>query len=206
MTDSSYLQIKQRREVYEDQKGEIVFGLLGGFILLLFGIMNNWPIYGSFNLFAIMSLAIIATGLCLIFLGIVAPSLLRLPYKGFVFIGKKIGNALLLVFLTVIYGVMVLPVGLIMRKKRKSLGFFSWSGDFPYKETSFEEIETAENNGFEGSIKSPFLKNIYKLFGTLVRNKRAFLIPAAVILVLLGLILFFAASNVVFNFFIYTLF
>jgi len=206
LTNSSYLQTKQQREAYENQKGEIVFGLLGGFILLVFGIMNNWPIYGSFNVFAIMSYIIISIGLILILLGIVAPALLRLPYKGFVFIGKKIGSALLLLLLTVIYGLMVLPVGLFMRKKRKHLGFFTWTGNFPYEETSFEAIKDWDKTDAEGSIKSPFLKNIYKLFGTLVRNKRAFLIPATVVLVLLGLILFFAASNVVFNFFIYTLF
>lgn len=206
MTNSSYLQTKRQRDAYENQKGEIVFGLLGGFILLVFGIMNNWPICGSFNVFAIMSYIIISIGLILILLGIVTPALLKLPYRGFVFIGKKIGSALLLVFLTVIYLIMVLPVGLIMRKKHINLGFLTWTGDFPYEETAFEAIKDRVQQDFEGSIKSPFLRNIYKLFGTLVRNKRAFLIPATVILVLLGLILFFAASNVVFNFFIYTLF
>lgn len=205
MTDS-YLQEKQQRKAYEDQKGEIVFGLLGGFILLVFGIMNNWPIYGSFNLFAIISYVFITIGLCFILLGIIAPSLLRLPYKGFVFIGKKIGNSLLLVFLTVIYIIMVVPVGLIMCKKHKDLGFIAWSGEFSYEEKAFEEIGTDVKKDVAGSIKSPFLKNIYKLFGTLVRNKRAFLIPAAVVLVIVGLILFFAASNIIFNFFIYTLF
>lgn len=202
----SYLEKKQQREAYEDQKGEIVFGLLGGFILLVLGIMNNWPIYGSFNVFAVMSYLIITVGLCLILLGIVAPAFLRLPYKGFVLVGKKIGSAVLMVLLTVIYGVIVLPVGLFVRKKRKHMGFYTWTGDFPYEETAFEVIKDRAQQDFESSIKSPFIRNIYKLFGTLVRNKRMFLIPAAIVLVLLGLLLFFAASNVVFNFFIYTLF
>jgi len=205
LTDS-YLQKKQQREAYENQKGEIIFGLLGGFILLFFGIMNNWPVYGSFNLFEIMSLALIASGLCLILLGIIAPALLRLPYKGFVFIGKKIGSVIFFVFLTIVYGVIILPVGLIIRRKRKNLGFLTWSGDFPYEEKAFEEIRTGDTNNADSSIKSPFLKSLYDLFGTLVRNKRAVLIPAAIVLVIIGLILFFAASNIIFNFFIYTLF
>jgi len=203
---NSYLQKKKQHEAYEDQKGEIVFGFIGGTIILLSGILNNWPVYGSFNLYAVMSIVFIAIGLCLLLLGFIAPALLKWPYKGFVSIGKKIGEAIFLVLLAVIYFIMVIPVGLIMRKKRRSLGFFTWNGDYPYEEKAFEKIGTGGEKDIDSAIKSPFLKNIYKFFGTLVRNKRFFLIPAAVILVLVGLILFFAASNIVFNFFIYTLF
>jgi hypothetical protein len=203
---NSYLQTKRQREAYEEQKGEIVFGLLGGFLLLVLGIVNNWPIYGSINVYAIMSYIIIAIGLCFLLLGIIAPALLGLPYKVFVFIGKKIGSAILIILLTIIYGVMVFPVGVFMRKKRKRTGFFTWTGNFPYEETSFQTIRTDDKKNAGSSIKLPFLKSLYNLFGTLIRNKRTFLIPTTVVLVLLGLILFFAASNVVFNFFIYTLF
>lgn len=205
MTDS-YLQTKKQREAYEEQKGEIVFGLLGGTVLLLAGILNTWPIRGIFGLTDIICLVIIFAGICFVLLGIAAPALLKYPYKGFIFIGEKIGEEVLLIILSLIYLVLIIPVGLIMRKKRKSLGFFTWSGEFPYKEKTFEEITESGSKDIDTTIKSSFLRNIYKLFGTFIRNKSFFLVPAAVILVLLGLILFFAASNIVFNFFIYTLF
>jgi hypothetical protein len=203
---NSYLQIKKQREAYETQKGEIVFGLLGGTVLLMFGILNNWPVNGASKFFTVLSLAIMLTGIFLILSGIVVPVLLKQPYKGFVFIGKKIGEGILISILTVIYLIMVIPVGLFMRKKSKDSGFLAWSGKFPYEERKFEEIKHKNSENIDNTIRSSFLRNIYKIFGTLIRNKRFFLIPAAIILVVLGLILFFAASNIIFNFFIYTLF
>jgi len=205
LTDS-YMKNKKQREEYEEQKGEIIFGFFGGTVILLAGIMNSWPVYGSLNLYAVVSLVFIAIGLCLLLIGFIAPALLKLPYKCFVFIGKKFGEAVLLIFLAVIYFIMVIPVGFILRRKRRSLGFFTWNGDYPYEEKAFEKIRTDGGKDINSTIKSPFLKNIYNFFGTLVRNKRAVLIPAAIVLVIIGLILFFAASNIIFNFFIYTLF
>lgn len=205
MTES-YLQAKRRREACEEQKGEIVFGLLGGFLLLVLGVMNNWPIDRQFGFFTVMSYVFIAAGLCFILVAVVVPALLKWPYKGFVFLGRKIGGAVLMVLLTVIYGLIVLPVGLLFRHKRKQAGFYSWTGSFPYKDASFETMGAKEQKGFESPVPAQLPGKIYMLFETLVRNKRVFLIPAAVLLILLGLILFFAASNIVFNFFIYTLF
>jgi len=207
LTDS-YLQKKKQREAYEDQKSEIIFGLLAGTVLFLFGLLYPFPVDPllKFTVYNVISIGLINIGLCMILLGIIVPAFLELPYKGFVFLGKKIGEAILLIFLAVTYFIIVLPVGLIIRKRRSSLGFFTWSGDYPYEEKSFEKIGAGGGMDIDSTKNFPLLENIYKLFGTLIRHKRSFLIPIVIILLLLGLILFFAASNIVFNFFIYTLF
>lgn len=205
MTDT-YLEIKQQREAYKELKGETIFGHLFGFILFWAGILINLPIYGSNLINVIICISIISIGLISILFAIIVPTFLRWPYKAFMYIGKKIGSVIFLLLLAVIYLSLVLPVGLIKKKKRKNYGYFTWNSDFEDDENTFEDIKILDNMNINYRTKSSFLRNIYILFGTLVRNKRIFLIPAAVTLVIVGLMLIFTASNIIINFFIYTLF
>lgn len=203
---NTYLEIKNQRDEYEETKGETIFGLFFGFVLILAGLFNNLPVYGSISLNVVICIVILSTGLLLMLMAVAVPSVLKYPYKGFVFLGKLIGRAVFLVLLTLIYIVLVLPVGLFIRRKRKDFGFQNWNNKYVGKDTAFENINTTGIEGVDEISKRSFLRNIYNLFSLFIRNRRLPLIPVAIILILLGLILFFISSSVVFNFFIYTLF
>lgn len=201
-----YLEAKKHRDEYTETKGETLFGLFFGFLLFLAGIFNNLPIFGSNMRNAVLCIVILSSGLLLMVIGVAVPSALKWPYKGFVILTKAIGNTVFFVVLTVVYSVFILPVGIFWRRSRNAHHFFEWKKGYNGPNSTFLSFRDKDKAPVSEKQRHPFIRTIVDIFGTFVANKRISLVPVLVILVLLGLLLFFVSTSTVFNFFIYTLF
>lgn len=110
-----------------------------------------------------------------------------------------IGNTITKVLLMPVYAVMTV-INLFVKNKQNRFRYCSWDDAdsiFP----SFTTIDFAERK----QKKFAFVQVLNDVFASLSKIKMAILFPIAVILLILGIVLFFASSNVVFSF-VYTLF
>lgn len=86
------------------------FGLLVGGILVLLG---GWPLWrgrgGPF------SQGLLVVGALLVILGLVAPFLLRWPYRGWMALAEALSVVMTSVILTIVYFLVVTPLGLLRR-------------------------------------------------------------------------------------------
>lgn len=197
-----YLSIKEKRQSAEDLKNQILFGLMFGPLLFVFGAVFYFSVSG---LYEIIFVCTSFTGLILICLGILIPSALNAPYKAITFFGNKIGNVIFKAILTVIYVFLIIPVGFLGKKKRTKYGLYEWDDKFSGKETAFVRTADYKEKNLDTVVVFPKLLNIYRLLGRIIKNKWFIIIPTTILLIILGLIYFFAATNVV-SFFIYTMF
>ena len=195
----SYIERKKRRDAIEEEKNHIIFGLMGGIILMLVGGLN-WLSAGQ-GFGEIVCVCVTALGLLLVLLAIVVPALLRYPYKAFRFFGNTAGKAVFAILLTALYVLLILPVGLILRRKREAQGYFTWEQP-PAPRSLFRTIDhtAAAKTG-----KASYFGIVYRLLSIFAANRKFILIPIVIILVIAGLILFFVSSNVM-TAFIYTIF
>jgi len=197
----SYIERKKQRDALEEQKNHIIFGLMGGVILAALGVFRWLSATGIWELLYPL---IAGIGLLFILLAIVVPIALKYPYKAFRFFGNCVGKAIFAVILTILYIVIIFPVGLLLRRKREAQGYFAWDQAQPKPRSMFAELEQAQDRASK-SKKATYLGIVLNLFSGLLTNRKYILIPAVVILVIVGLILFFVSSNVV-TAFIYTFF
>ena len=176
-----------------------VFGQLGGLIVSLLGFMKWLTTYN-----AVMSnilLALTAFGLYMIISGVILPQSLEWCYKPFSIFGNKIGELIFDVLLLIVYFVFVLPVGLFMRRKNHDYLYLEWDDKYPYDEkngfTSWKSSGASSKNGM--------LSTSARIIEMFMMNGKYIFIPAVLILIALGIILFFVSSSVMAPF-IYTLF
>lgn len=195
----SYLERKKRRDDMEELKNETIFGLMGGILLMLVGAVNWLMATGLREVACVCSFAL---GFLAFALAIAVPSLLKYPYKAFRFLGNAAGKAVFAAVLTVFYFLLVFPIGLFLRRKREEQGYFTWNAAQPKPRSTFLGIPRAAGSK---AGKASYFGILYNLVSGFVTNGKAVLIPVVVILVILGLILFFVSSNVI-TAFIYTIF
>lgn len=197
----TYLEKKEYSDAMEELKNETIFGLMGGIILMAVGVLN-W--LSAAKPWDVIFICVFFLGLAFLLLGVAAPSLLKYPYKAFRLWGNAVGKAVFAVLLAVLYFPLIFPVGLFLRRKRETQGYFAWKQAQPEPRSAFSDIARAD-----GAAASPrrasYWGILYQLFSGLITNRKFILIPAVVILVIVGLILFFVSSNVM-TAFIYTLF
>jgi len=199
MTET-YLERKTRRDAVEEEKNHIIFGLMGGIILMLAGGLNWLTATGAWE---IACICIAALGLIFVLLAIVVPALLKYPYRAFRFFGNTMGKTIFSVILTVLYVLLILPVGLLQRRKRESQGYFTWEQPPPEARSMFADL--ARIGGPEKAGSASYFGIAYRLLAVFAANRKFILIPIVIILVIVGLVLFFVSSNVM-TAFIYTLF
>lgn len=198
---NTYLTVKSRRESAEDLKNQILFGLIFGWVLFILGSVGYFSVSGGYE---IIWVCIGFLGILLICLGVVFPSALKHPYKYVDFFGKKFGDIIFKIILAMIYIILILPIGLMSKKKRTQYSIYEWEDGFTGIENAFKKREYSGKN-LDHVVAFPKLLNVYRLFGRIIENKWYVIIPATTVMIILGLILFFASTNVV-SFFIYTIF
>ena len=199
--NKSYIEQKKARDAVEAEKNYIVFGLMGGIILMLVGVLR-WLAADGFR--EVLYLCVCALGLVLFLLGIAVPGLLKYPYKAFRFFGNTVGRAVFATLLTVLYVLLILPVGLLLRRKREAQGYFTWTQEPPEPRSMFADLAQSKSPA-QKSGKASYFEIVYRLLAGLIANGKMILIPIVIILVIAGLILFFVSSNVM-TAFIYTIF
>ena len=204
MAEQSYLQRKRQNSAREEEKNQIIFGLMGGVILMIAAALT-W-LSSQKGLREIVCIFIFALGVLFFMLAIVVPSLLKYPYKAFRFWGNLVGRAVFTIVLTILYFLLVFPVGLLLRRKRAGQGYYAWAQAQPKARSMFIDIaQTDIHNDSPMAMKASYFLILYKLLAVFIANKKYVFIPVVVLLTIAGLILFFVSSNVM-TAFIYTLF
>jgi hypothetical protein len=158
--------------------------------MLLFGSVGYDSVWSLLSIVALIGFS----------LALVAPQTLWWPERLWMAFGRLLGRVVLSAILTVVYLAVVTPAGLLVRRSPQAAGFASWEGTAPPGEGWVAKEEPAA--AIEGR-RSGWL--VMHTLGFFIRKRNWFLIPALVILLLLGMLFFFVQGSVLAPF-IYTLF
>jgi hypothetical protein len=204
MSHPYLIRLHERRATLQ-LKRQIVLGLVGGSLLITSGAFR-W-IYVS-DARTSVACALTLAGAALLGAALLYPSGLRHPESvirnGTSYIGKSVFAALL----SAVYFLVITPVGLIWRMWRGSAPFHQWKeGVSPsYAEgwtpKNIMEDERAANRE---TLRRPLLTQPFIVIGYFVRHGHYVLLPIVIVLLVLGLILFFVKASALAPF-IYTLF
>jgi hypothetical protein len=136
---------------------------------------------------------------------VVVPQALAWPERVWTALARWQGWLVMTVLLTIVYFALIWPAAGLSR--RKTRGFVSWNDEPPPLVSAWETIDVAELGADDVGRKRyrslpVLLASVVSFF---VRRRNYVLLPILVLLIILGLALYFAQSSVVAPF-IYTLF
>jgi hypothetical protein len=203
LTEGGYLKRLADRQLQSDVKRLAGFGIIVGGIIAL---LSSWM-----SLFVVSQLEIVWNLLFLMGLGfvvsaLVVPQALYWPELAFVRITNLIGNTIFTILLSVIYVVLLLPLGQIYRRFVKVNPIFSWIDQkTKLPRSMWEEKDTVSYMQLGKIRQRNFFVQMWSVFGFFINKKQWVLIPSIVVLIIMGIIFFFIQSSVLAPF-IYTLF
>lgn len=174
------------------EKDNYIFGLFFGFILLLLNIyiFLSTP---DIKILNCVNLIFMILGCIFILVATIYPNALDLVHKSLNKLFSIIGNLIFNLLLTILYFILVFPIGLIIKSKEKK--------EMPKKTTNFVDYK---NNNKLASNKKGFY-NIFLIFKLFNNERYALMIPLIIVLIIIGFLLVFVQSSVIAPF-IYTLF
>lgn len=204
LTKSGYLERLEEREKHLALKAQSTFGIMGGGLLfIIFGFRYFYTVGGPDWLWA--ALCLLGTALMLI--GFIYPAALRHVVIFYQKLGNLIGEFIFKIFLILVYLLFITPAGVLLRRRRGSAPFFTWIGEAPVAEEGWTpkiiNID-AEEVSRTGKSRNMLIQPFH-IIGFFIRYKHFFLLPALLILISVGLLMFFVASSTLAPL-IYTLF
>jgi len=199
-----YLERLAGRRARHLLRSQIVFGLLVSSLMLLVGSVNYFLVVGAKD---VLWKGIMIFGAGGVILTVVFPSAWSLPERTVRRLSRAIGNFVFVILLTLIYFVLFWPVGKLMRVSKGSHPIYAWKSDPPDGMEGWTPKETivmlADLSGSRRALRMMVLPMI--VLGFFIRRRHFVLVPVLVVLVILGLLLFFVQSSALAPF-IYTLF
>jgi hypothetical protein len=196
--------LAERRET--DQIRQLSqFGLLLGWLFTLTGGFCWFCVVGQMDWFwrSLMML-----GIAMLLLGTFVPQTLAWPHRQWMRLAHLQGWLVMTVLLTVTYFTLIWPLGWWERKRRGSSPFFTWDGPAPRVKTGWQPLtDSPVHKVARGSQKLRSRSLLWLFFDTLAffsRRGHYLLLPVLILLLVLGLILFFVQSSVLAPF-IYTI-
>lgn len=199
----SYLARRSERLAFEDLKKMTIFGIA---ISTMFAVIGGWNYFFVIKandlLFGTMAVA----GVLGWIVTLVLPSLWTMPERALGFLMRKVGGAVFAVLLTIVYGVLFVPVGMALRKFSGSGPIATWDAAPPA--AGLEGWQPKEVV-FEAQIgrvgKANLLRQFVGVVQFFVRRGLYIFLPTLIALLAAGLALFFVKSSALAPF-IYTLF
>jgi len=197
----AYLAALARRREAEAIRRQIAYGLIVGWVLTL---------VGGFFCYCLATRAtwiwggLMVVGLLHLGLAVVLPQALAGPERVWSAIAHWQGKLLMSILLTVTYFGLLWPASRLRR--RKEADFCSWQDRPPdspsvWRALDAIDVEPAETGGRQRSLPL-LLANVVAFF---IRRRQYILLPILILLLILGLGLFFVQSSALAPF-IYTLF
>lgn len=191
-----YLQERKIRENRKCYRDNVLFGMLGGVFFAFLSFLQflragkGWDILWA----AVFVFAILLFMITLIYTPIVEPI-----KNGFMKVGNAVGNLIFKLLLIIIYIVFFIPAGKLMDKRKYE--FYSWETGLS-NARGFIDREKIYKPDSDYSDKNI---SLYRVISFFMERKQFIMLPALIILLALGIVLFFLSSTVVAPF-IYTLF
>lgn len=189
----NYIIKKQKRIKASKEKDNYIFGFCFGLFIVLINIyfFLTTP---DIKIFNIINLSFILLGVIFILLAIIYPNSLDFIHNKIL---KKlincIGKIIFSILLIFIYFILVLPVGLIIKRKERKNN----------KQSNTNFYSCTDINNFQNRKKGIY--NILQVFRLFANERYALMIPIIIVLIIIGLLLIFVQSSVITPF-IYTLF
>ncbi len=186
--------INERKQLLNKNKerNNYIFGLIFGLILLL---LNAFIFLSAADipLLNYINISLMILGILFILLATIYPNALNLVHIFFNLIANFIGNIIFKVILTLIYLILIIPIGLIIRVKRKK--------EILNIDTNFIDY----NNSDTKLNNNKGIFNILRIFKLFSNEHYVLMLPLIIILITIGILLIFVQSSVIAPF-IYTLF
>lgn len=204
MTKYSYLQRLKQRQHLARLKEQIVFSLTLGWLMTLVG---GFHYFFALNSYDSWWKILFYMGMGLIAISMILPgaiALLQLPLQK---LTEKIGEKIFLLILLACYFLFIFPVGVLFRKQQTSYSFYAWQDKFMNQVEGWIKWESREDIQLlhPGAKKRPLMLQLAWVVAYFMRNGHYLLIPVLVLLLVLGLIMFFVKASALAPF-IYTLF
>lgn len=174
------------------ERDNYIFGFIFGFILLLLNIFIflSTP---DITILNYVNILLMILGIIFILLATIYPNSLNTIHKLFSLITNFIGNIIFKIILTILYFILVIPIGLIIKFKEKKKEKDLRSNFFDYK-----------NDNLKANNKKGIL-NIFLIFKLFSNEHYILMLPLIILLIIIGVLLIFVQSSVIAPF-IYTLF
>lgn len=199
---SAYLQNLALRREAAAIRQQTVYGLVMGWVLTL---------VAGFLYFCVPSrldrlwMTLIAVGLMHLAAAIVLPQALAWPQRLWIALARWQGWLVMTILLTIVYFCLIWPASLFSR--RRAAGFVAWDDRPPDSTTAWQPVDVADANDttrVEQRTRSlPFL--LASMIAFFFRRGDYVLLPILILLLVLGLVLYFVQSSALAPF-IYTLF
>ncbi len=200
---TGYLRRWRARVALDALKRDIVFGLVIGSLLLVKGAFEVLFVVGSSD----QVWTVVAwLGAFSVVLSVLVPWVWAWPEKWFRRLASVFGRLAFTVLLSLIYVVLFWPVGWWMRFKNGADPIYAWEGDAPgtmhgWTAKAVSVItHSSERRGERHLMLQPFF-----IVGFFLQRRSLLLIPSLILLLVLGLVLFFVQTSALAPF-IYTLF
>lgn len=181
----------------------IIFGCTLGTLLSVVGAVRGFLLFGPWQP---VWQGIMWLGAAALLVSLILPSLWTLPEAGVRRVTSKIGHGVFVALLCVLYFVMICPVGFWLRWRRGTAPIYAWEGKSPAPDEGWRTKSTiviADNLVRLRSRRLIF--GPFAVISFFIRHRSYFLIPLVIILIVMGLTLFFVQTSVLAPF-IYTLF
>ncbi|MBL1216274.1 MAG: hypothetical protein D8M59_02130 [Planctomycetes bacterium] len=201
----AYLARLEVRRLKDDTKRYIVFGLGVGWIITLFSFFQY-----RFVPFVYEPLWLVLTGIgiSVIATAVIIPSLLHWLERVWMAAARHIGKTIFTILLLAVFYILIAPVGLLWRVMKGTAPFYSWATASPpadmegwTKKIVPVELEAGE----AGGEKRALLTQPARVLAYFVRQGHYLLLPTMVIIIILGMLMFFVHTSTLAPF-IYTLF
>jgi hypothetical protein len=185
-------------------KRQIVLGLVGGWLLLTIG---SFRLFYVVNARTITCQITLAAGAILFLLGLLRPQALGRFESGIRVSTGFIGKTIFAIVLSVVYVLLVTPVGLAWRTFRGTRPFFAWAGATPVSLEGWIAKQAVDDDRSvsQDAVRRPLITQPFVIVGYFIRHGHFILLPVVLFLLLIGLVLFFVKSSALAPF-IYTLF
>lgn len=195
---AAYLRARADRRLAHELKRLVVLGFLLGTVLAGFGF---WQAYLTPARFPPAWHAMLWLGVAVWLVTLVAPQLLSPVERGMRLVGSTIGGALLHGALALVYGLVVVPVGIGLRLVRGPAPIWAWTQAPPRGAEGWRPKVLALPEG-EEAARRVGLRSVVRFF---VRNGGIVFLPAVIVLAAFGIALYFVKTSALAPF-IYTLF
>jgi hypothetical protein len=199
---SAYLHSLALRRQAEAIRRQSAYGLVMGWILTLVAGFIYYCVPSRLDwLWAVL----IGVGLLHLAAAVVLPQALAWPERVWMAVARWQGWLVMLILLTVVYFVLLWPAGRLRRRREE--GFIAWEDQPPAATFGWRPIDLAETDSGPATQARrrglPLL--LVRVIAFFFRRGNYVLLPILILLLVLGLILYFVQSSALAPF-IYTLF
>lgn len=202
MNQSSYLVRRQARLALQELKLRIVFGLVISTLLLTIGVWRHWFVVGAG---AEVALVLIMAGALGLALTLIFPTAWGLPESLLGRALRVVGGGLFAILLSLVYVLFITPVGWLVGKLKGRDPIYSWTLAPPDGMEGWHPKQVLCEAHLGSAGRSSSARRFVKIVRFFIERGHYLFLPTLVVLMALGLVLFFVKSSALAPF-IYALF